>query len=170
MSLFHFSLTPASIVPCVHPLDNDTGDARDSLSQFYGDDDLQPEDNILVTQLPDEFRLQERHPTVLDGTLSERHVSCGVIWHDFWERSAGQRHCKPIYDYRVVLAFDQGTINVTLPLDAYSVDEEHAAVRARALLEPIDGNNDLVEECGNGQARRASRAQTPNVRNIDQLG
>ena len=67
-----------------------------------------------------------------------------------------------IYDYRVVLEFDQSTISVKLPLAAYSVDEENTAV---------GGSNELEEECGGDQGlRTSSRARTPNVRNIDQLG
>ena len=47
-----------------------------------------------------------------------------------------------------------------------------ASVGAWALLEPIEGgSSELEEECGGGQGRRtSSRARTPNVRNIDQLG
>ena len=61
---------------------------------------------------------------------------------------------------------------VKLPLAAYSVDGENAAVGAWMLLEPIKGvSNELEEECGGDQGRRtSSRARTPNVRNIDQLG
>ena len=100
-----------------------------------------------------------------------------MVWGGSWDRSAGRRPRKraifTIYDYRVVLAFDQSTISFNLPLAAYSVDEENAAVGAWALLEAIEGgSNELEEECGGDQGRRtSSRARTPNVRNIDhQLG
>ena len=57
---------------------------------------------------------------------------------------------------------NQSTISVKLPLAAYSVDEENTAV---------GGSNELEEECGGDQGRRtSSRARTPNVRIIDQLG
>ena len=70
------------------------------------------------------------------------------------------------------LAFDQSTISVKLPLAAYSVDEENAAVGAWALIEPIEGGSNVLEkECGGDQGRRtSSRARTPNVPNINQLG
>ena len=47
-----------------------------------------------------------------------------------------------------------------------------ASVGAWALLEQIEGgSNELEEECEGDQGRRtSSRAQSPNVRNIDQLG
>ena len=95
--------------------------------------------------------------------------SCVVIWGGSWDRSAGRRPRKRAIfnDYRVVLAFDQSTISVKLPLAAYSVDEENAAaVGAWALLEPTEGgSNELEEECGGDQGRRtSSRARTPNIK------
>ena len=82
--------------------------------------------------------------------------SCVVVWGGSWDRSAGRRPRKTshIYDYRVVLVFDQSTISVKLPLPAYSVDEENAAVLAWALLEPIEGGrSELGEECRGDQGR-----------------
>lgn len=57
-------------------------------------------------------------------------------------------------------------------LDAYSIDGESAAVGARALLESIDGSNELelVEEQRQRGRRVGSGARTPSVRNIDQQG
>ena len=57
-------------MPYVHAL----GDPQDPLSQLDSDDDMDPGDDILAMQLPQEFRLQERHPTVLDRTLIKRYV------------------------------------------------------------------------------------------------
>lgn len=75
------------------------------------------------------------------------------------------------YDYRVVLSYDQSTISVKMPLDAYDVDEVNAAVGAWALIEPIDDSNDSAEGCEGEQARRqGSRARTANGRNVDQPG
>ena len=47
-----------------------------------------------------------------------------------------------------------------------------ASVGALALLEPIEGgSNELEEECGGDQGRRtSSKARIPNFRNIGQLG
>lgn len=94
---------------CIHPLDKDTGNARDTLSQLDSDDDLDPEDNILAMQLPGGFRLREHHPTVLDRAF--------VKWYVLLQRGLGcflgsiSRTVAPqtnhIYDYRVMLEFDQ---------------------------------------------------------------
>ena len=157
-------------MPCVHAL----GDPQDPLSQLDSDDDMDPGDDILAMQLPQGFHLQERHPTVLDRTLINRYVVLrrGLGWFLGQISRTAAPQTSHIYDYRVVLAFDQSTISVNLPLAAYSVDDENAAVGAWALLEPIErGSNQLEEECGGDQGRRtSSRARTPNVRNIDQLG
>jgi len=75
------------------------------------------------------------------------------------------------YDYRVVLAYDQSTISVKMPLDAYDVDEANADVGAWALIEPIDDSEEPAGGCEGEQPRRqGSRARTPNVRNSDQPG
>ena len=150
------------------------GDLQDPLSQLDSDDDMDPGDHILAMQLTQAFRLQERHPTVLDWTLIKRYVvlrrGLGRFLGQISRTAAPQT--SHIYDFRVVLAFDQSTIRIELPLAAYSVDEENAAEGAWALLEPIEGGyNELEEECRGDQGRRTSnRARTPNVRIIDQLG
>ena len=46
------------------------------------------------------------------------------------------------YDYRVVLACDQSTISVKMPLDAHGVDEANVDVGAWALIEPIDDSEE----------------------------
>ena len=75
------------------------------------------------------------------------------------------------YDYRVVLAYDQSTISVKMPLDAYDLDEANADVGAWALIEPIDDSEEPAGGCEGEQLRRqGSRARTPNVRNSDQPG
>ena len=75
------------------------------------------------------------------------------------------------YDYRVVLAYDQSTISVKMPLDAYDVDEANADVGAWELLEPIDDSEEPARGCDGEQPRRqGSRVRTPNVRNSDQPG
>ena len=157
-------------MPCVHVL----GDPRDPLSQLDSVDDLDPGDNILAMQLPQGFRLQERHPTVLDRTLIKRYVVLrrGLGWFLGQISRTAAPQTSHIYECRVVLVFDQSTISLKLPLAAYSVDEENAAVGAWALLEPIEGgSNELEEECGCDQGpRTSSRARTPNGRDIDQLG
>ena len=144
------------------------------LSHLDSDDDMDPGDGILAMQLPQGFRLQERHPTVLDRTLIKRYVVLrrGLGWFLGQISRTAAPQTSNIYDYRVVLASDQSTISAKLPLAAYSVDEENAAVGAWALLEPIEGgSNGLEDECEGDQGRRtSSRARTPNVRNIDQLG
>ena len=137
---------------------------------------MDPGDDILVMQLPQGFRLQERHPTVLDRTFIKRYVVLrrGLGWFLGQISRTAAPQTSHIYDYQVVLAFDQSTISVKLPLLTayYRVDEENATVGAWALLEPIEGgSNELEEECGGDQGRRtSSRARTSNVRNIDQLG
>ena len=143
-------------------------------AQLDSDDDMDRGDDILAMQLLRGFRLQERHPTVLDRTLIKRYVVLrrGLGWFLGQISRTAAPQTSHIYDYRVVLAFGQSTISVKLPLAAYSVDEENAAAGVWALLEPMEGGSkELEEECGGDQRRRtSSRARTPNVRNIDQLG
>ena len=169
-SLIYCPLPLLSIVPCVHAL----GDTQDPLSQLDSNDDIDPGDDILAMQLPQGFRLQERHPTVLDRSLIKRYVALrrGLGWYLGQISRTADPQTSRIYDHRVVLAFGRSTISVKLPLAVYSVDEVNAAVGAWALLEPIEGgSNELEEGCGGDQRRRTiSRARTPNVRNIDQLG
>ena len=69
------------------------------------------------------------------------------------------------YDYRVVLAYDQSTISVKMPLDAYDLDEANADVGAWALIEPIDDSEEPAE--GEQPRRQGSTAQTPSVCNSD---
>ena len=111
---------------------------------------------------------------MLDRTLIKRYVVLrrGLGWFLGQISRTAAPQTSYIYDYRVVLVFDQSTISAKLPLAAYSVDEENADVGAWTLLEPIEGgSNELEEECGDDHGRRtSSRARTPNVRNIDQLG
>ncbi|CAB1100647.1 unnamed protein product [Ectocarpus sp. CCAP 1310/34] len=154
---------------------DDHGDVQAPLSQLDSDDDVDSDDDIIAMELPVGFRLQESPPENLDRALINRCVFLrrGMGWF------LGQisRAAPPLsshthtYDYRVVLAYDQSTVNVKMPLDAHDVDEENAAVGAWALIEPIDDSNEPAGGCEGEQPRRqGSRARTPNGRNIDQPG
>ena len=102
--------------------------------------------------------------------------SCVVVWGGSWDRSAGRRPRKRAIFTTTEWCWHSIRVRSAsscLLLHTYSVDEENAAVGAWALLEPIEGgNNELEEECGGDPGRRtSSRARTPNnVRNIDQPG
>ena len=67
------------------------------------------------------------------------------------------------YDYRVVLAYDQSTISVKMPLDAYDVDEANAELGVWALIEPIDDSEEPARVCVrvNSHAGRAVGREPP---------
>ena len=168
-SLMYCSLSLLSIVPCVHAL----GDPQGPLSQLDSNDDMDPGGHPCHAASP---RISSsRAPS--DGARPDLDKAlCGLAsWFGVvpgTDQPDGGPANEPYLRLPNGLAFDQSTISVKLPFAAYGVDEENAAVGAWALLEPIEGgSNELEEECGGDQGRRtSSRAQTPNVRNIDQLG
>lgn len=154
-------------------LGDDHGDVQDPLSQLDSDDDVDSDDDIIAMKLPDGFRLQESPPVKLDRALIKRCVFLrrGMGWFLGQISRAAPPQTSHTYDYRVVLAYDQSTISVKMPLDAYDVDEANADVGAWALIEPIDDSEEPAGGCEGEQPRwQGSRARTPNVRNSDQPG
>ena len=149
------------------------GDAQDPLSQLDSDDDVESDDEIIAMELPEGFRLQEHPPTVLDRALVKRYVFLrrGLGWFLGQISRAAPPATRHVYDYRVVLASDQSTVSVKLPLDAYSVLES-ADEGAWVLLEPTDSSSSEMREESRTDAgpRTSGRTRTPNVRNFDQLG
>ena len=162
---FHPSFVPWCPVKC-------PGDAQDPLSQLDSDDDMDDEDEILAMQLPEGCRLQEHPSTVLDRALIKRYVFVrrGMGWFLGRISRAAAPQTRHLYDYRVVLSFDQSTISVQLPLNAYN-PQENAEPGAWVLLEPTDSSNEMGGESRSDAGPRTSgRTRTPNVRNFDQPG
>ncbi|CAB1111499.1 unnamed protein product [Ectocarpus sp. CCAP 1310/34] len=137
---------------------------QDPLSQLDSDDDFDSDDDIIAMELPVGFRLQESPPEKLDRALVNRWVFLrrGMGWFSGQISRTAPPQTSQTYDYRVVLAHDQSTISVKMPLDACDVDKANAAVGAWALIEPIDDSNVPAGGCEGEQPRRqGSRARTP---------
>ncbi|CAB1097678.1 unnamed protein product [Ectocarpus sp. CCAP 1310/34] len=97
---------------------DDHGDVQDPLSQQESDDNVDSDDDIIAMELPVGFRLQQSPPEKLDRALIKRCVflTRGMGWFLGQISRAAPPQTSHTYDYRVVLAYDQSTIIVNMPL------------------------------------------------------